>query len=82
MNVKPNLPRRSRIVSSLCAALAAGCAITSLLAVSALFESKGAPFDELLAAERSCEDHAFASERHACMRAYLTALHHPMMAGR
>ena len=55
------------------AALAAVIAMTILWAVVTLFQSRGAPMERLAAAERACAQHAYLSERAACMNEWLVA---------
>ena len=55
------------------AALATVIAMGILWAVVALFQSRGAPMERLAAAERACAEHAYQSERAACMNAWLVA---------
>ena len=54
-------------------ALATVIAMGILWAVVALFQSRGAPMERLAAAERACAEHAYQSERAACMNAWLAA---------
>jgi len=55
------------------AALATVIAMGILWAVVALFQSRGAPMARLAAAERACAEHAYQSERAACMNQWLAA---------
>jgi len=55
------------------ATLAAVIAMTILWAVVTLFQSRGAPMERLAAAERACAQHAYQSERAACMNEWLAA---------
>ena len=55
------------------AALAAVIAMTILWGVVVLFQSRGAPLERLAAAERACTQHAYLSERAACMNERLAA---------
>jgi hypothetical protein len=55
------------------ATLAAVIAMTILWAVVTLFQSRGAPMERLAAAERACAQHAYQSERAACMNEWFAA---------
>jgi hypothetical protein len=55
------------------AALATVIALGILSAVVILFQSRGAPMERLAAAERACAEHAYQSERVACMNEWLAA---------
>jgi len=55
------------------ATLAAVIAMTILWAVVTLFQSRGAPMERLAAAERACAQHAYQSERAACMKEWFAA---------
>lgn len=68
MNAKPTLAR-PRFLACLIAALLSAVISAGLLgAVSGLFHSDGVPFGKVVAAERTCRDHAFVSEREECVR--------------
>jgi hypothetical protein len=47
--------------------------MTILWAVVTLFQSRGAPMERLAAAERACAEHAYQSERAACMNEWFAA---------
>jgi len=55
------------------AALSTVIALGILWGVVTLFQSRGAPMERLAAAERACAEHAFQSERAACMNEWLAA---------
>ncbi len=55
------------------AALATVIAMGILWGVVTLFQSRGAPMERLAAAERACTQHAYLSERAACMNEWLAA---------
>ena len=55
------------------AALASVIALGILWGVAALFQSKGAPMERLVAAECACAQHIYLSERQACMNEWLAA---------
>lgn len=73
MSTKPVFPN-PRIVTTIgVAALSALIAICLLNAVTGLFQRDGVPFEQIVIAERACTNHAFVSEREACVRAFLAA---------
>ena len=73
MNVKLTL-FRNRIATILVAGtLSVLISIGIIAAVVGLFLREGTPFEQLLSAERACADHAFVSERDACVRSSLAA---------
>ncbi len=82
MTMKRNLVRSSLITRVAAATLASIMAIGILSAVTELFQRSGAPMAQLAAAERACVEHAYVSEREACMRRWLTAAHSPSMASK
>jgi hypothetical protein len=55
------------------AALATVIAFAILWGVVTLFQSRGAPMEWLVAAERACAQYVYLSERHACMNEWLAA---------
>jgi hypothetical protein len=73
MNAKLNLASPSSTVTFATAALATVIAMGILWAVVTLFQSRGAPLERLAAAERACAQHAYQSERAACMTEWLAA---------
>ena len=72
MNAKPTLAR-PRVVTTVAAALSTVIAIGLLTAVTGLFRRDGVPFEQVVIAEHACANHAFVSEREACVRLYLAA---------
>jgi hypothetical protein len=72
MNAKPTLARRHVVTTIVAAALSALIAIGLLTAVTDLFQRDGAPFEQVVVAERICAS-AFVSERENCVRLYLAA---------
>jgi len=73
MNAKLTLAR-PRIGTTVAAAvLSTVIAIGLLTAVTGLFQRDGAPFEQVVIAEHACANHAFISEREACVRFYLAA---------
>jgi hypothetical protein len=73
MNAKPTLARPHVATTVVAAALSALIAIGLLSAVTGVFQRDGAPFEQVVAAERACTNHEFASEREACVRLFLAA---------
>jgi hypothetical protein len=73
MSARPTLPRRPAAASFVSAVLAALIAIGVLGAIVGLFQRDGIPFEQVVAAERACAGHAYASARDACVRADLAA---------
>ena len=63
MNAKPTLARPHFLLCFIAALLSAVISGGLLGAVSNLFHSDGIPFGNVVAAERTCRDHAFVSER-------------------
>ena len=57
---------------TLAAATAATVITLALLwGVVTLFQSRGAPFEELAAAERACASSVYVSDREACMKQWV-----------
>ena len=71
MNAKPTLARPRAITTVAAAALSTVIATALLTAVTGLFQRDGAPFEQVVIAEHACANHAFISERDACVRGYL-----------
>lgn len=71
MNAKFSLGSTSSIVTVATAALAAFITVGMLTAIVSLFQSRGAPMERLVAAERVCVSHTYQSEREACMKQWL-----------
>jgi hypothetical protein len=57
-------------------------ALGLLWSVVALFQSRGAPFEELAAAERACAQHVYVSDREACMAQWVNGQRRTQFAGR
>jgi hypothetical protein len=68
MNTKPELPGNSPISVTVIATLAVVFAVGLLTAVNVMFRSSGAPYAQVVAAERACADRTYVSEREQCMR--------------
>ena len=73
MNAKLNFASPSSTLTVAAAAVASVIAMGILWAVVTLFQSRGAPMERLAAAERACAEHAYQSERAACMNQWLAA---------
>ena len=74
MNAKPTLARPHFLPCFIAALLSAVISAGLLGAISGLFCSAGIPFGKVVAAERTCRDHAFVSEREECVRRELAGL--------
>jgi len=72
MNARPNFAPGSTLTVAT-AALATVIALGILWGVAALFQSKGAPMERLVAAEHACARYIYLSERQACMNEWLAA---------
>ncbi len=82
MTAGSTLARPNVVTTIAAAALAVLIAIGLLGSVAGLFQSDGAPFEQLVIAERACANHSFVSERETCMRLYLAALRVRNLASR
>ena len=71
MNARLNFASHSSSLTV--AAVATIIAMSILWTVVTLFQSRGAPTEQLAAAERACVQHAYQSERTACMNEWLAA---------
>jgi len=80
MNTKQHLARPRLIISFLAAVSACVIAIGLFATVTSVFQRDGKPMEQLVAAERACVEHAYVSEREACMRQWLAASRSPRMA--
>ena len=73
MNARLNFASHSSSLTVASATMATVIAMGILWAVVTLFQSRGAPMERLAAAERACAQHAYQSERAACMNEWLAA---------
>ena len=73
MNARPNFAFPGSTLTVATAALATVIALGILWGIVTLFQSRGAPMERLAAAERACAQHAYQSERAACMSEWLAA---------
>ena len=81
MTAKPTLARPQVVTTIVAAATSAFIAIGLLTAVTDLFQREGAPFEQVVIAERVCAN-AFVSEREACVRLYLATSRFRTVASR
>ena len=73
MRARPMIAR-PRVVRTIIAAGLAVLITTSLFAaITSMFQREGAPFEQVVAAERACANYAFISERETCVRLDLAA---------
>ena len=82
MNAKPVLVQSHVGTKLVAAALSALIGISLLGAVTDLFRRNGTPFEQLVAAERACADHAYVSEIETCVHATFAASRPQRIAGR
>ena len=71
MNAKLNFASPNPFLTVATATLAAVIAMGILWTVVSLFQSRGVPMERLAAAERACAQHAYQSERDACMKQWI-----------
>ena len=75
-------PRALRPTHTLAAATAATIAsLTLLWGVVSLFQSRGAPLEELAAAERACASQVYVSDREDCMNRWIAENQRTRVAG-
>jgi hypothetical protein len=75
-------PRAFRPAQTFTAATAATVVSLALLwGVVTLFQSRGAPLEELAAAERACASHLYVSDREACMKQWIAENQRTRVAG-
>jgi hypothetical protein len=73
MNTRPKFGSRDPATKAVAAALAVAISIGLLGTIVGLFQRDGTPLQQVVVAERACANHAFVSEREACVRLYLAA---------
>ncbi len=73
MNAQPNLSQPRGLTLAFAAAISAVVAVGSLTAVAWLFQREGMPFEKVVAAERACSEHKYASARESCINDQLEA---------
>ena len=71
MNAKLNTAFPSSTLTVATATAATVMALGILWAVAILFQSRGAPMERIVAAERACAQYIYQSERVACMNEWL-----------
>jgi hypothetical protein len=71
MTDKSTTNPRSPAVTVAAAAIAAFAGLTTLWVTVTLFQSRGVPMEQAVAASRACAHHAYQSEREACMTQWL-----------
>jgi hypothetical protein len=75
-------PRAFRPAQTFTAATAATVISLALLwGVVTLFQSRGAPLEELAAAERACASQVYVSDREACMKQWIAENQRTRVAG-
>ena len=75
-------PRALRPAQTFTAATAATVMSLALLwGVVTLFQSRGAPLEELAAAERACASQVYVSDREACMKQWIAENQRTRVAG-
>ncbi|HEV8096851.1 MAG TPA: hypothetical protein VGP71_14055 [Burkholderiales bacterium] len=82
MNAKLSFAAPQPALTVVATAVATVIALGILWAIVSLFQSRGAPMERLVAAERACIHHAYPSERAACMDEWLNASRPGVVAGR
>lgn len=70
---KSTYPQQRSVRVTIFAAAAAFVAVGLLSALVVSFQRSGAPFEQLVAAERACNHYAYVSEREACMNSWVAA---------
>jgi hypothetical protein len=73
MNTQLKFASPSPTVTVGVAVLATVIALGILSGFATLFQSRGAPMERLVAAERACTQYIYLSERRACMNEWLAA---------
>jgi hypothetical protein len=82
MNRQTNLANARPAVSIPTALAALAIALGLLGSVATLFQSRGAPLQELAVAEKACADKAYPSERATCMKRRIAESRFTTVAGR
>lgn len=70
---KSTYPQQRSLRVTIFAAGAAFVAVGLLSAVVVSFQRSGAPFEQLVAAERACSHYTYVSEREACMNNWVAS---------
>jgi hypothetical protein len=71
MNAKLNIGSRSPLLTVAAATVAGFATLTILWATVTLFQSRGVPFGDAVAASRACAHHVSQADRDACVRQWL-----------
>ena len=71
MNARLNVAAPRPVQTIAAAAVATVVALGILWSVATLFQSRGAPLERLVGAERACASHAYVSDREACMKQWI-----------
>ena len=82
MNAKPVLARPHVFTTVVAALASVVISIGLLFAATGAFLRDGAPLEHVVVAEHACADHAYVSERDACIRTYLAAASPQRVASR
>lgn len=82
MHAKPTLARPRAATLAAAAFLSALIGIGLLGSVAGLFQSRGVPMAEHATASRACADHAYVSDRDACIREQVAAARGQRVANR
>ena len=80
MSTRPNFAFPGSTLTVATAALATVIALGILWGIVTLFQSRGAPMERLVTAERACAQYTYLSERHACMNGWLAASQRQIVA--
>ena len=81
MNARPNVAAIRPVQTIAVAAVATVVALGILWSVATLFQSRGAPLEELAAAERACASQVYVSDREACMKQWIAENQRTRVAG-
>jgi len=82
MYAQPNPHRTHALTALIASTLATIIGVGILSAVALLFQSRGLPLEEFVAAERACARLAYVSERESCVREWVAASHGHRVAQR
>ena len=82
MSAKPTIQHTFSLSTAVIAAIAAFIAVGILSAVVLLFQHAGAPYQQLVTAERACHHYSYVSERQTCMDQWLVDARTSKVAGK
>src|SRR5215212_2613068 len=71
---KSTYPQSRPLGVTIFAAVSAFVAVGLLSAVAVSFQSSGAPFEKVVAAESACKQYVYVSDRETCMNAWLASM--------